>query len=223
MRWKPFRDLYKYLYRKLDILVRIFVPPGNKRRAKKLYAIWSKFYDISVKTDKNYLRGLHETIDMSVSKGDVTLDIGCGTGFATFYAAKTSKKVIGIDLSEAMVNKIQKKIDKKGVKNVEVLTGSFPEDMQSPDNKFDSIISSHTFVHYGKKQRTDAYKAIFDLLKTGGTIGLFTTRGEIAPMFEKRDELIKNLKQSGFKNIETKYFPDVYLIAIAQKPHKPQK
>ena len=113
MKWKPFRDLYKYIYRKLNIFVSRFVPPGNKRRTKKLYTIWSKFYDISVKTDKNYLRGLHETIDMSVSKGDVTLDIGCGTGFATFYAAKTSKKVIGIDLSESMVRKIQKKIDKK--------------------------------------------------------------------------------------------------------------
>ncbi len=218
MRWKPFRDLYKYIYRKLNILISRFVPPGNKGRTSKLYTIWSKFYDVSVKTDKNYLKGLHETIDMSVSKGDVTLDIGCGTGFATFYAAKTSKKVIGIDLSAAMVRKIQKKTDKKGVKNIEVLTGSFPEDIQSPDNKFDSIISSHTFVHYSQKQRSNAYKAIFDLLKTGGTLGLFTTRGEIAPMFEKHDELIKNLKQSGFKNIETKYFSDMYLIAIAKKP-----
>ena len=218
MKWKPFKDLYKYIYRKLDILLSKFVPPGNKRRTKKLYTIWSRFYDISVKTDKNYLEGLHKTIDMSVSKGDVTLDIGCGTGLSTFYAATIAKKVIGLDLSEAMVKKIQKKIDKKGVKNIEVLKGSFPEDIQSSDNKFDSIISSHTFVHYSQKQRSNAYKSIFNLLKTGGMLGLFTTRGEIAPMFEKHDELIKNLKQSGFQNIETKHFSDMYLIAIAKKP-----
>ena len=188
-------------------------------RDKKLinfYKIWSYCYDISISLDPAYKNELKKMINLTVKDSDITLDIGCGTGISTIYASKIANEVIGIDLSSDMIYKLKKKINKKNIKNIKLINGKVPEKL--PQNlKFNSIISSFAIVHFTPEDRKKLYKQIFDLLLNKGKTGLFLAQGEIAPSFETKDEIVNNLKESGFKNIKLFDVADIYRIVIAEK------
>ncbi len=82
-------------------------------------------------------------ISMIPTTTDVCLDIGCGTGTLTKLAAARCVKVIGVDLSERM-------IERAGVENaadnIAYVCGNITE-MSFADNTFDAIISSATAHH----------------------------------------------------------------------------
>ena len=62
--------------------------------------------------------------EIGLKKGDVVLDLGCGTGllFKDLIAAVgKSGKVIAIDISPKMIKKAQDKIDKNNWKNIELI------------------------------------------------------------------------------------------------------
>jgi cyclopropane fatty-acyl-phospholipid synthase-like methyltransferase len=156
-------------------------------------------------------------IDSVVKQGDTVLDIGCGTGIGTIHASKIAKKVIGIDLSPNMIDKLKKKIQREKIENIELILGSFPESLSS-GIKFDSVISSFTIVHFTIEQRRSIYKHIFNHLICNGRLGLFSSRGEFASTFETKDEIISNLKSAGFQKLEIDDVSDVYRITRAERP-----
>lgn len=112
-------------------------------------------------------------INAVVAPDSVTLDVGCGTGLSTIYAAAIAKKVIGIDPSKDMLNKLKKKIKKHQITNIDIRKGFFPEAVEA-NEKFQSIISSFMLAHLNKKQRASIIKNMFNLLKPDGKIGLFS-------------------------------------------------
>lgn len=69
-----------------------------------------------------YGNEVRETIMKSaqITSTDIVLDVGAGTGFLTEEAAKIAKRVIALDLSEAMTNKA---IPKVAGQNVEFKIG----------------------------------------------------------------------------------------------------
>ncbi len=188
----------------------------NHPKMVSFYRLWAPVYDLSIKLDPAYRRNLVKMVEATVSPGDWSLDVGCGTGLATVPAARISKKVLGIDSSQSMLEKLERKLDKLGVSNVQLITGFFPEAID-PASAFDSIISSFMLAHLGKTQRTQAIKSMFDFLKPGGNIGLFSARGEIAPTFQTKEEIFENLSTAGFSKIEIKDVDDIYRISTASK------
>ena len=67
------------------------------------------------------------------------LDVATGTGDFAIAALKlTPQKVIGIDISEGMLNVGKEKIKKKGISNIELFLGD-SENMQFDDKTFDAI------------------------------------------------------------------------------------
>ncbi len=208
----------------LKTLRKIYIKSTNSTRSyqgrsKKLvgfYKIWSYCYDFSVNLDPAYSREMKKMIGLTVKPGDTTLDIGCGTGISTFYAAEIADKVIGIDLSVDMVRKLEQKIRRRKLVNIEVITGSFPEAL--PQNiEFDSIISSFAIVHFTPEQRKTIYKQIYTLLSDGGRLGLFAAQGEIASSFETKNEIVSNLELAGFNEIEIDDASDIFRIVRAKK------
>ncbi len=55
-----------------------------------------------------------QAIDPLFSAGDHVLDIGCGTGTDAFHLAEHGIRVHAIDVSPAMVEEVQKRIDQRG-------------------------------------------------------------------------------------------------------------
>ncbi len=208
------KSLIRKLYIKTTNLTHSY--QGKSRKLISFYKLWSLFYDFSVGLDPAFDRQLKNMISATLKSGDTTLDIGCGTGISTLYAAEISKRIVGIDISADMLARLKQKITDKN-SNIEVLHGSFPQDLRR-DRKFDSIISSFTIVHFTSQQRRDVYREIYNFLKSGGRLGLFAAQGEIAPSFETAKEIQNNLVLAGFTKIEIKDISDIYRIVRAEKP-----
>lgn len=208
------------IFRKLFIKTTYFTHGFQEKPRKKVlnfYKLWALGYDFSVKLDPAYPREMKRMIDSVVKQGDVVLDIGCGTGLGTVHASKIAKKVIGIDLSTDMTDKLKKKIHHKKIENIEIIVGSFPESLPQ-EAKFDSVISSFTIVHFPIEQRGIIYEHIFNHLISNGKIGLFSAQGEVASTFETKPEIINNLKSVGFQKLEIEDVFDIYRIVRADKP-----
>ena len=79
-----------------------------------------------------------------IREGDVVLDLGSGAGFDCFLAAKKvglSGLVIGVDMSEEMVERARANANKYGYKNVEFRSGDI-EELPVENNSIDIIISN---------------------------------------------------------------------------------
>jgi len=80
----------------------------------------------------------------NIKKGDVVADLGSGAGLDCFLAADkvgSSGKVIGIDMTEEMIDMARKAAENQGYKNIEFRLGDI-ENLPIEDNLVDVIISN---------------------------------------------------------------------------------
>ncbi|WP_172632619.1 class I SAM-dependent methyltransferase [Methanotorris igneus] len=69
------------------------------------------------------------------------LDVGCGTGFLSLILAELGHEVVGIDLSEGMLNKAREKAKNLGL-DIEFMVGD-AENLPFEDNTFDAVVNRH--------------------------------------------------------------------------------
>ncbi len=103
-----------------------------------------------------------------IKKGDVVIDLGSGAGNDCFVArAETgeSGKVIGVDFSDAMINKARINAEKLGFNNVEFRHGDI-EKMPITANVADVVVSNCVLNLVPNKQAV--LNEIFRVLKPGG-------------------------------------------------------
>lgn len=212
MLWKPLRVAY---IRTTDLThgYQGSAPAGLLH----FYRLWAPIYDLSVRLDPAYLGSLKRMVAMVVRAGDMTLDVGSGTGLGTVYAASIAAGVVAIDPSREMTSRLDKKIRGRRLENVEVRHGYFP-DALVPGESFDSVTSSFMLVHLKPEERARAIIAMFHCLKRGGRLGLFAARGEIASTFQTRAEVEEHLSAAGFANSEVIDLSDIYRITTATRP-----
>jgi len=96
-------------------------------------------------SDANLGLGCGNPVALSnIKPGDTVLDLGSGAGFDCFLAAKrTGKdgKVIGVDMTDEMLERARKNADKYGYKNIKFIKGEI-ESLPVEDNSIDIIISN---------------------------------------------------------------------------------
>ena len=103
-----------------------------------------------------------------INKGDTVIDLGSGAGndcFVARHEAGEAGKVIGIDFTEAMINKARKNAEKMGYNNVEFRFGDI-DDMPVSDNVADVIVSNCVLNLVPDKEKV--IKEIYRVLKPGG-------------------------------------------------------
>lgn len=104
----------------------------------------------------------------NIKEGDVVLDLGSGAGFDSFIAAKKiggSGKVIGVDMTEEMVEKAKKLAEKYDFKNVEFRLGDI-ENLPCEDESIDIIISNCVINLASDKK--SVFKDAYRVLKQNG-------------------------------------------------------
>jgi len=152
-----------------------------------------------------------------IKPGDTVVDLGSGAGNDCFIArAETGEKgrVIGIDMTPAMVDKAKANAAKLGFTNVEFHLAEI-ENMPIADNTADVVVSNCVMNLIPNK--VNAFKEVYRITKHGGhfSISDIVLTGEIpaklkaaATMYAgcvsgavQKDEYLDIVKNAGFKNI----------------------
>ena len=103
-----------------------------------------------------------------LKEGDVVLDLGSGAGFDSFLASKKvgeRGKVIGVDMTEEMVNKAKELSKKYDYGNVEFRLGDI-ENLPVEDGSIDVVISN--CVINLAPDKTRVFEEAYRVLKKGG-------------------------------------------------------
>lgn len=152
-----------------------------------------------------------------LKEGETVLDLGAGAGIDVFLAANKVGKngyVIGVDMTEEMVEKANKTAKKYRYKNVEFKVGEI-ENLPVEDNSVDVIISNCVINLSPDKLQT--YREAYRVLKPSGRVLIsdLVTEGElpeeirgnldawagcIAGALEKK-EYLDTIRKAGFRDV----------------------
>jgi arsenite methyltransferase len=101
-----------------------------------------------------------------IKEGNTVVDFGSGAGIDVFLAAnivKESGKVIGIDMTDKMLQKARDNAQKYGYKNVEYRQGDIENKVPVEDNSID-VVTSNCVINL-TSDKTNAFKQIYRILK----------------------------------------------------------
>lgn len=152
-----------------------------------------------------------------ISAGDTVIDLGSGAGNDAFIARKLvgdTGKIIGIDFTDAMVDKARQNAAKLGFTNVEFRPGDV-EDMPVASNLADVIVSNCVLNLVPNKHKV--FSEIYRVLKPGAhfSISDIVLEGQlpakwkdVAEMYAgcisgavQRSEYMGIIEETGFRNI----------------------
>jgi SAM-dependent methyltransferase len=111
-----------------------------------------------------------DTVD--IKPGETVIDLGSGAGNDVFIAQRLVGKtgtVIGIDMTQAMIEKAKQNANKLGYKNVEFRLGDI-EQLPIDDNTADVVVSNCVINLVPDKLK--AFQEINRVLKPGGRFGI---------------------------------------------------
>ena len=152
-----------------------------------------------------------------LKEGETVLDLGSGGGLDAFLAAQRVGEgghVIGVDMTEEMVDRARQNANRYGYRNVEFRAGDI-ENLPLDDDSVDVIMSNCVINLSPDKLAT--FKEAFRVLKTGGRILIsdLVTEGElpedvrrsydawaecIAGALEKQ-EYLDTIRRAGFRDV----------------------
>ena len=152
-----------------------------------------------------------------IKTGDTVLDLGSGAGNDAFVARSIvgeNGKVVGVDMTEAMIAKANENKHKLGYQNVEFLLGDI-EALPLNDATIDVAISNCVMNLVPDKNK--AYNEVYRVLKPGGhfSISDIVLSGDlpqsirdVAEMYAGcvsgallKEDYIAAIKNAGFRNI----------------------
>lgn len=155
-----------------------------------------------------------------IKKGDIVIDLGSGAGNDVFVARALvgdEGKVIGVDMTQEMIDKANRNNQKLGYKNVEFYLGEI-EEMPLDDSIADVVVSNCVLNLVPNKQK--AFAEIYRILKDNGhfCVSDIVIKGELPANLKKsammyagcvagaiqHDEYLRIIEEAGFKNIEVK-------------------
>jgi arsenite methyltransferase len=154
-----------------------------------------------------------------IHEGEVVVDIGSGGGIDVFLSAnrvKNTGKVIGIDMTDEMLEKATNHAKQNGYTNVEFKKGDIEKGIPISDNIADVVISN--CVINLTIDKIAAFKEIYRILRSNGgrmVISDLTTSKEVDPESANSDKwcscidgaltkenYLDSIRMAGFSNVE---------------------
>jgi len=158
---------------------------------------------------------------VDLKTGETVVDLGSGAGIDAFLASKLVGKegnVIGIDMTDEMLEKARKASIANNYKNIEFRKGDIEEKIPIDDNSVDVVISNCVINLTSNK--TNTFKEIYRILKKNGNARMIISDLITTKEITKDDEIntnnwcscidgaltkenyLQSIKDAGFQNIE---------------------
>lgn len=159
---------------------------------------------------------------MSLKEDDIMIDIGCGTGYFTLPASEITGpagKVIGVDISQEMLDKVRSKINGIG-HNIElVLSDSAGLPVKDSQGTFALLAN----VLHEAEDMMGMLAEASRVLKPGGRLAIIEwekTEMSIGPPIEHRlhhEEIMRLVMDSGFTMAKVSPAGDYHIACSAIK------
>ena len=159
----------------------------------------------------------------ALKPGEVVLDVGSGGGLDAFLAAKKvgpTGRVIGVDMTPAMLERARASAERNGIANVEFRQG-YAEELPVKDGEVDVIISN--CVINLTEDKGLVFREAFRVLKPGGRLEVsdMVTSGPVPIELREsaagwsecvsgalpEQEYLDLIAQAGFENVTTRRSP----------------
>lgn len=114
----------------------------------------------------------HPVRHAELVRGETVLDVGCGAGIDTLLAAHAvgpQGRVVGLDMTPAMLDRARRHVAEAGVDNVELREGVM-EALPFVDVSFDVVVSNGVLNLSTRKSR--ALAEMLRVLRPGGRVAL---------------------------------------------------
>lgn len=153
----------------------------------------------------------------SLKKGETVLDLGSGGGIDVFLASKKvgpKGRVIGVDMTEAMIERATANMLKQGYKNVDFRLGEIEK--LPVDNETVDVIISNCVINLSI-DKDQVFREAYRVLKHGGRLMVsdLVTEGEIPAKVRKsldawascvggaleKQQYLESIRKAGFKDI----------------------
>lgn len=154
-----------------------------------------------------------------LQKGETVVDLGSGAGIDAFLSSKqvgTRGRVIGVDMTDEMLERARRNAKEGGYANVEFRKGDIEKRIPVDANSADVVISNCVINLTINKMST--FREVYRILKSGGgrmVISDLVADSEIAPgaaNTEKwsscidgaltKEHYLESIKKAGFQDVE---------------------
>lgn len=149
----------------------------------------------------------------------VAADLGCGSGYFTVPLASKVKKVYGIDVQREMLNFLENKIRKHGIRNIDALLSNLDE-IPLGDESVDLLISVNTLHEFG--DRNKMFNEMRRVLRKGGKLLIVgfkkeeTGFGPPVNIRISKTGAIRLFEAKGFRLRKVKELPYHYLLVFVK-------
>ena len=175
-------------------------PEDAKKRAAAAYNAASDYYNHPANSFWEHF-GRRTVERLELTSGARVLDACCGSGASAIPAAEIvgpKGSVLGVDLSEKLLELAREKADSQGLKNLDFRTADIL-DLKLPESSFDAVIC--VFGIFFIPDMQSAVRELFRLVHPGGKLAI-TTWGP--RLFEPANgafwESIRNVRPDLYRN-----------------------
>lgn len=155
-------------------------------------------------------RGWHDPAEvlapLKLTAGQTVADVGCGPGWFSLEAARQvapGGKVVGIDLSEAMLARLAERAREQGLENVEPVLAEEPDEWPVPTASCDAALVVN--VYHEVDPASMFIGELKRILKPGGRCLLVDWKPEPTPIGPPQaqriapDDVAEEFRAAGFK------------------------